>query len=319
VHFDLSREATRLQNDFETLIASFPGPLQLASVTLLQRCNIGASQELNWNARFRPLTLLYPLLETEGFPGFDPEMGRRLTLAHECLIVYGFLDDRLRDGQMRFHETEIEFMQRLALEAVVRLLPEGAEGVPPELDAAVKSTMETYRESQTVKYAPVGEPFEVNSEQVRHILGSRALYGYISTLALIRLAGASDEQARQLRSAFDWVATGLQWVDDTQDLGEDLTLGEENLLLRLAIEEGTNAYEDAANGASLPAIFGKLVASGALTAGARHAKACFETAAAIQLGLGNRQLHGMLIERTELMDRLIATAEKMGKAGGSAG
>ncbi len=313
--FDLDQECTRLNTAFEALIGSFEEPLQLASTSLLQRCNIGASQELNWNARFRPLTLLYPMLETEGFPGFDPELGRRLTLAHECLIVYGFLDDRLRDGQMQFHETEIEFMQRLALEAVVRLLPEGTETVPPDLDAVVKSTMETYRESQAVKYAPLEEPFDVNGERVRDILGARALYGYISTIALARLASCSDAQSAALRSAFDWVATGLQWVDDTQDLGEDLALGEENLLLRLAIEEGFNAYEETANDVSLPVIFARLVESGLLTAGARHAKTCFEAAASIHQGLGNHQLHDMLIERTELMDRLIATAEMLGKPG----
>ncbi len=313
--FNLNDESARLNDEFEALIASFPEPLQLASITLLQRCNIGASQELNWNARFRPLTLLYPLLETEGFAGFDAELARRLTLAHECLIVYGFLDDRLRDGQMQFHETEIEFMQRLALEAVVRLVPEGTETVPPDLDAVVKSTMETYRGSQAVKYAPIGEAFDVNGERVRDILGSRALYGYVSTLALARLTECSAEQSTQLRAAFDWVATGLQWVDDTQDLGEDLALGEENLLLRLAIEQGFNAYEETANGVSLPVIFARLVESGLLTAGARHAKSCFEAAASIHQGLGNHQLHTMLIERTELMDRLIAAAEMLGKPG----
>lgn len=313
--FDLDAESRRLEQDFRALVETFDEDEARASLTLLSRCNIGNSQELNWNARFRPLTLLYPLLETEAFPEFDPELGRRLTLAHECLIIYGFLDDRLRDGQMQFHPAEIDFMQRLAREAVVRLLPEGAEGVPPELDDAVKSAMDTYRESQTVRYAPKGEPFEVNGPRVREILGARALYGFISTLALARLAECSEKQTRLLREGFDWVATGLQWVDDAQDLAEDLALGEENLVLRLAMEEGYDAYAETAKGTPVAAVFGRLAESGALGAGARHAKACFEAAAGIQRDFGNRQLGEVLEQRMALMDRLIAAADAMGRGG----
>lgn len=313
--FDLNQESDRLKRDFEALLATFPSEDRQASRSLLARCNIGASQEPNWNARFRPLTLLYPLLETEAFEGFDPELGRRLTLAHECLIVYGFLDDRLRDGQMQFHPSEIEFMQRLAGEAVLRLMPEGEENVPPELDAAVKEAMETYRESQALRYAPRDRPFDVNGQTVREILGARALYGFISTLALARLADCSAQQTRALRDAFDWVATGLQWVDDTQDLAEDLALGEENLVLRLAMEEGYDAYEAVARGDAFAEVFNRLVEMGALGAGARHARTCFEAAARIHDAFGNRQLARVLEERMALMDRLIAAAENLGGAG----
>lgn len=313
--FDLTEESDRLKREFEALLATFSEADRRASQSLLARCNIGANQELHWNARFRPLTLLYPLLETEAFEDFDAGLGRRLTLAHECLIVYGFLDDRLRDGQMKFDPQEVDFMQRLAREAVVRLLPEGTQHVPPDLDAAVKEAMETYRESQTVRYAPADRPFEVNSPAVREILGARALYGFVSTLALARLAECTEEQTRTLREAFDWVATGLQWVDDTQDLGEDLALGEENLVLRLAMEEGFDAYKAAAERVSIVEIFDRLIAMRALVAGARNARACFEAASKIHHELGNRQLAEVLEERMTLMDRLVAAAEQLGEGG----
>lgn len=316
---DIPAESQRLEEEFDGLLAALDPELQAASLSLLQRCDIGTSPRLSWNARFKPLTLLYPLLEAEACAGFDPALARRLTLAHECLIVYGFLDDRLRDGQMEFLPTELDFMRRLAGEAVLRLLPEGAQSVPPDLDEAVRAAMETYQRTQSVRYAPPAEPFAVNAPRVREILGGRALYGYISTIALARLAGADEDRRRRLREAFDWIATGLQWVDDIQDLAEDLARGEENLVLRLAMEKGLDAYRMAASGAAPAMVFTMLMGSGALAEAARHAKACFTESAALHRGLGATQLAEMLTERASMMDQLESAAASLGKAAGQAG
>lgn len=306
---DLAAESAALEREFAALIESFEPEHRKASLTLLKRCGIGTSSEMNWNARFKPLTLLYPLMEAEGLGFGDLALARRVTLAHECLIVYGFLDDRLRDNQMQFHPVEIDFMQRLVVAAVERLLPEGATSVPADLDEAVRGAMEAYRASQSARYAPAGAPApDLGAAAVRRLLGDRALYGYISTIALARLAGAAAEKVAALREAFDWIALALQWVDDVQDLGEDLAVGEENLVLTLARACGVDAAVALRAGMPAAAVARQVAASGALLGAARAARGAFAAAAELHRGLGNFQLAGMIGERVGIMERLESAA-----------
>lgn len=170
-------ETRRLEASLGHRLDAFGPDLRAASDRLLQRSGIGVDARPLWTARFRPLTLLYPLLQAEAFaecvspappraasdlgsgsaPG--PDVLRPLGLAHLMVLLHAFLDDRRRDGQIELDSAESALCDRLLADArdlIDATFSDSAPGLAARAAArrAADELLRDYEAAQAACYPP---------------------------------------------------------------------------------------------------------------------------------------------------------------------
>lgn len=219
-------ELIRLERVWGEEIEGFPGPLRDVQARLLVRMNLGRGHAASWPRLFAPWTSLYPLLQAEAFDGIDLHQATRLNLAHLAFLVHAFIDDRRRDRQIVLDETEEAFSRRCFDLGMERLNDELPNVFPS--DPGVRELLEEYEAAQSGCWTALPS---VEDSAVRLLARGRAIHGYLAPLALMVAAGASPDQARSQRRAYEELVTGLQWGDDAEDWEGDWRAGRQNLLL----------------------------------------------------------------------------------------
>src|SRR5262245_56834774 len=92
---------------FAELIAGWPSTLRdpLAS---LDRRVWGAPSSCHeaYPRRFNTLTRLYPAMQIDGLLPCPPSRMQSALVAHACLVMYAYLQDKADDGQVHFTDRD---------------------------------------------------------------------------------------------------------------------------------------------------------------------------------------------------------------------
>jgi len=312
-HIDIDQESAALAGAFDGFLDSLTPEMKSASQTLIAKSGIGDGTSHSWNGRFKPLTLLYPILQTESMASINIPLARDIALYHQCLVVFGFIDDRVNDGQIQLDEPEENFIEKLFSTASHGLSGSLTDCSGTAFKDTISQIMRSCRQAQAKKYcAPEKFLPDPLSPHTCSLIGERALYGFISVLSAARLNGTDVTGEHELRRSFDWIATGLQWVDDIQDIGEDLRLDEENLVLHLALGPGLDGYGLHKGGRAESEIVAELAQAGILTDAVELARKAFVRGAELNESIGASQLASILRARLDVLDRLDAVISSLG-------
>lgn len=236
---NIERESERLEAAYDRLQKTLGSDAQEVSTGLAERLQLRPDRDPRWTDQLSPLTLLYPLLQAEGLERVDTATARRANLGHLCLMIHTFVDDRHLDGQFAPTPDELLFSKSMLLEglAILRRLPNAG----PNFDRTVKRITRAYNLSQQSTTTLNEEAGDTLSDAfAKRIAAGRAAYGALAPLALAQ--SEEDGAARRIKSAFDELATALQWADDTEDWPADLETADENFLLLTLKLRGSDPY-----------------------------------------------------------------------------
>lgn len=222
----LDEETARLESAFEVRLRSIPGPYSEISEDLLGRFGIRPTERRTWTARLAPLTLLYPLLQTEGFSQMEQRLPRDATVAHLFLLIHTFLCDRSLDGQLTLSHRETAFMNQMRIEGLT-LLNELGIGHKRRLE----QILNRWTPARLAPCLPHESKIAGQAGWAKEVATASASLGVLSTVALAEYRGCDARTLRVIANAFDCLVTGLQWTDDMDDWREDLELGDQNFLL----------------------------------------------------------------------------------------
>lgn len=239
---DIEFEIGLLEESFETRLATLPSDACPLSDRLVTRIGIRPNSEPRWVSQFSPLTLLYPLLQAEGFDDIDIESARSATLAHLFILIYAFLDDRRTDGQIVLDQDEKLFAKRMLSEGLVLL-----EEIHSNSTSAVcwiRKLSYDYRYLSVERYPlETYDSGNTMSIKLKQIVAGKASMGALSVMALSSSRISDAKAISAIMSAYDSLVVGLQWADDTEDWRDDLRRNDENLLLNMLASVSFDPYE----------------------------------------------------------------------------
>jgi hypothetical protein len=182
--------------------------------------------------QFAPLTVLYPLLQTERIPAISESDGRRACLSHLCFLVSAFGEDRLQDGQLTYSEATLRSVRLIKGEGVkiLREIKQANDSIDVTgdtgfIDSMLKPNLDGIDEDSLAALAPL-----------------KAHFGFIATSCLLQFFNCSRNEQELSWDAFAKLTIALQYADDTADWREDLPLADDNLLLVRLRDLGLDAY-----------------------------------------------------------------------------
>lgn len=214
----------RIQASFDAYLSQLPEALRCASSDLNARIAFSKGTSASWSSRFSPMVAAFPSLHKLEIQRHNDS---ELELAHFLLLIYSFCDDRILDGQVRATYREHIFLNRILLDATAILLRSGRGTVQ---HAKVLDRLHAYFNSQVEEYGTTGN---ITHRQIKTLASARAGCGLLAVLSKTHLAGVDARLQRIIVNAFDCLTTGLQWADDMEDWQDDLSTGDENLLVLL--------------------------------------------------------------------------------------
>ncbi len=221
----------RLRCDWDSCVVALPSMLRVAADELPGKLRLkkGASQA-DWIGQFTPLVLLYPQYQAEGFPEVPSEKCLRANVAHLHLLIYAFLEDRLRDGQVELTASELHFVDRMRRDG--QSLLDGLGAPDPWVRSALRDLQDDFSQSHVLRYTASSAPSSrMRRSSIITIASQKASYGVLASFALLHTHGIRRGDLRKMKNAFDCLVTGLQWLDDLDDWQEDLLNGDDNLLV----------------------------------------------------------------------------------------
>lgn len=281
-----------------------PNDLTRTGDRILRALDLGTGPAEDWAGRFSDVTLMYPALHAELFDLGEVNF-EAVGLAHAWLIMNAFAEDRLRDGQITDRGPEISFASACLAEGLLYL--ESAGVLTDATRDGVRATMRRYYETVDESYLGNGSDdlHDLTADRVIQIASGRAAFGWIATEAMLTSAGLGSELRAELAHAYDLTFTGMQWVDDISDWHEDVTTGDDNLLLvGLAHGFGLNAYALPANEVRSANIAHALLSNGLFAWAEEHAVNCFTRARDIFAQHGLTDLEHLLQKRIEAASKV---------------
>jgi len=227
---DVSSELSELGSAFDAFLRSTGPSYTQRSESLARRIGLRPQLGPLWTRQLSPLTVLYPLLQAEGLTNVPRAIARHAALAHLCLMIHAFTEDRIADGQLQPASADFPFSKLLLVEGLSvlrRLAPEATA-----FDRAVRRRLRTHASSHDL----ASEPDPANGTQladsyVRTISTGRAALGVLASIALAQRATNARATITRVANAFSALSTALQWADDAEDWHADLLAGDANLLL----------------------------------------------------------------------------------------
>jgi hypothetical protein len=280
--FDLDRELARLERRLGRELDGLPPRLREltdALPALLGKEGSGT----RWVDRFAPLTLLYPLLHAEALDGRHLRAARALVLPQALLVLHAFLDDRRRDGQLDWSAGH-QALDAWLLERALVLLSSALGHGTGELAQAL-----------LLDYIAAQETSGRDAAELAELAVRRHFVGFVATRCLLEAAAAPDALVEAATEGFRGLALGLQWVDDFDDLAEDLASGAPNLLLD-ACGEGARRRAD------LRTALAELLRSGTIECAFALARSAFGAARDAFAAAGLPTLARFLEERLRRVD-----------------
>lgn len=307
VDLDLATEVYRLEAALADVLDALPAKLRTAAAEIPARIDPDFGSSPRWVDRFSRVTLLYPLLHSEGVLALDRDAARHCCVAQTLFVVHAFIDDHQLDGQLVLSREERlldRWLVATALETLRRSLPE----LGAALDV-MASLQQAYVEAQTWPYATPPPGFEPAAKWPAAASAGRAALGLIPTLALALASGCTEAQLRQIKGAFDELAFGLQWMDDLEDWKDDRRGGRENLLLHELTMQTSDVEAQAP--ATEDDVAVELMRHGIIARAVSEAKQAFHNAQATAADLGCRTLRDLIqrkIARVEAIETSLAKA-----------
>ena len=216
---DIAAERAYLAGSLQAEIEQLDPGLRTAAAQLPQR--IGKDDSATTLADcFSDLTLLYPLLVTEGVTLVPSERTRHFLVPHVLFVLYAHLDDRRRDRQIEIASAEVRLADWLLGRA--RLQLELAAGATWNRDV-IELLLSTYAEAQETRAS--------SPDELTHLIVRRHLPGIISAITLLDAHRCEPPHLKGVAAGYRHLVLSLQWVDDLRDVEEDLATGADNLLL----------------------------------------------------------------------------------------
>lgn len=234
--FRLDVERRRLRGALSAKLAELNEPLRDAAASLPLRAGQGR-RDTRWGECLTDLTVMYPLLIAEAFGDAAIEVGRRYLVPHSLLLMFSYLDDRARDGQIVQEAADLALSNWLLREARLGLESAGRRHRwDPSL---MDELMTTYERAQAAGAA--------GPAALERLVVGRHLPGLICSAYVVQRCGADGSIREQVNVGFRHLVLSLQWVDDFRDIQEDLVTGADNLLLaRIPNEVRQNASPSSA-------------------------------------------------------------------------
>jgi hypothetical protein len=300
---DVEREKFHLELEFQKLLREISGDQSLIGTELVKKLNIRPQSPPLWTEQFSPLTLLYPRFQVVEFPQIPGEMVRQAAVAHLCLLVHAFVEDRVLDGQVELDQNLESFMERLAGRGI-QLLDE-MSGSSAGFANWINGTWGQYREAQLLTYEDFElDPSTLCRSAISRVAAGRAIHGKLATMTLLKANGFDPKALRRASNAYDCLVIGMQWVDDMKDFSEDLAVQDENILLMLLRRiDGTRSREMVARG-DANEVGAALADSGLFTFAGQRASRWFSAAARWQYEFGSRSLEMAVRERMHEISEL---------------
>lgn len=236
-------ESYLLNGEFVGLLKSLGTDAESVDRQILKNMKLRPGAPPTWAEQFSPLTLLYPSLQCEGLRRTLGEDLPRANLAHLCLLIHSFQEDRLLDGQQKLGSRETIYMKELLLEGLSILRQLSRDDALSE--KIRQDYLRAYNIAQIDSYpAAISDRTVIRKSRVAAIATGRAAYGVLATVTLLRVARVHGRQLRTALNAYSCLVTGMQWADDLQDWKEDLSVKDENLLLVELKARGLDPYRD---------------------------------------------------------------------------
>lgn len=182
--------------------------------------------------QFTPLTVLYPILQTERFVGISRTEARKACVAHLCFLISAFGEDRMQDGQIPASDSTHRAVALIKSEGVKILREIKAYSEKNDvtedigfIDSMLKPRLNGMDEKSLAVLAPL-----------------KAHFGFIATSCLLLYSNCSRTELELSRDAFAKTTIALQYADDAADWREDLPIADDNLLLIRLRDLGLDAY-----------------------------------------------------------------------------
>ena len=216
---DLVAERALLAGCLQATLGQLEPDLQHAVGRLPQRFGKAASA-ITLADCFSDLTLLYPILISEGLLPSSLQQARRFLIPHALLAAYAYLDDRRRDGQIEIESVETRLADWMVDEATHQLnLAIGAT----DKSHAIEVLLPIYAEAQATHAS--------DPDHLAGLIVRRHLPGIVSVMSLLDANHCEPTRIDRVGAGYRHLVLSLQWIDDLRDLADDLATGADNLLL----------------------------------------------------------------------------------------
>jgi len=202
-------------------VSSLPAELQPVARDLPFVLGLSPVTGQTWSAVFsHPVTLEAPRLFAGGLPSVEPETVRRAVLAHALAVIEAFATDRVLDRQTsRTPELSAVIVElRRSRDAVLASIWPDSVALAHVADA---ETTEAIKEEAAL----LRRLSAVSFEEYRRISLAKQAVGFPASIALARVAGATDSQVEQVKRTLAGVWLGLQFEDDAGDWEDDWKRG----------------------------------------------------------------------------------------------
>lgn len=296
---EVDARVNQLRRDWRRYQDALQPSIRKAGSHLAIRFEIHRDVEVSdWIDHFSPLTMLYSNLQNERC-GIGEGVRRDADLAHLCFLISTFCLDRVADGQITLNANESRFVRTVLqhgrgfINALVVDSPAASGWIRRLMGDYERASLETY-ESRTQRRVYTA---------IRSVAAARGYPGLLVPLALAAHAGADDSRLRRIKTAFDCLMLGMQWLDDLMDWREDLAIDDINLLLKLLRGHGLNARLHPENALREVNVGFALMQYGVIDAAARHSAYWLRQASRRQRNLGSPILARCIESRTELVRR----------------
>jgi hypothetical protein len=299
------RQLENLRTSWRSFLESLDKPTAHAGLSL--GLKIGIQQGVvirGWIDHFSSLTLFYPNLQTEG-DSIDENLRHEADLAQLCFLVSTFCEDRVADGQIQLTHAEASYV-RAVRNRGWRTLETLASERPPICDWIERLTRDFELGSQRAYTGAA--PARYGYASIRKVAPARGYPGLRVPLAMAARAGADVARLRAIKTAFDRLMLGLQWLDDLVDWREDLATGDINLLLDMLRVRGLDAREHPADSIRETNVGFALVTHGILDTAALHSIRWLRSAAKCQRVLRCMTLADLIESRIGLVRQRLERA-----------
>lgn len=236
---DFEKPLAAIDHGFAQLLESWPSSLRVQLSRLDARIwPSNACQHASPLHRFNNLTRLYPFMQIDGVLEYSARQIESALVGHACLVLYAYVTDKADDGQIIFDTEDTRVASRLyrdAMHMLGQLRTIGPSGFDPrnvflEIDA----------------YDSAGEIGEVEAAMI-NAADLSARLGFFATLSLLAYAGQQRCALLNAARAYRHTVVALQYIDDMLDWREDMTIGDNNLLLGAIADRGFRIPDPSAN------------------------------------------------------------------------
>jgi hypothetical protein len=299
---DAQSALDKLDRDFSAMLATWPPANRERLLRLESRIWPGPCEcSTPWLRRFNRLTILYPRLQITGIAPCGEQRAAEAMLAHACLVVYAYACDKSDDGQVIFDPHDTAAVSRL-YSAAVALLDAVRQG-----EMSARTLLSMFRRPTWLRFVGRGSGCE---SRMADAAAASARLGFVSTACLMAYSGVPLDRIQSASMAYNHTVTAIQYADDTVDWREDLSIGDNNLLLGTLQDYGLDPYELQADDVREVNVGHALLRFGVFESAVRRAEEHLQIAIDIQQALGCTALVAMLEELREGVRRKSAEVER---------